>query len=157
MRSEPMKDEPLWNTNKDQGGPPDFDDAAFEGISEATLEYISDYIDQCIDEHATAADNFDLVLSQGVLTVKCGSHGTYVINKQGPNKQIWLSSPTSGPKRYDWHMEESQWQYREETLTSLLTEELSPIFPDSVVDFYFLNAKIKEFAQANFGGADAYG
>jgi len=28
--------------------------------------------------------------------------GTYVINKQPPNKQIWLSSPLSGPKRYDW-------------------------------------------------------
>jgi frataxin len=25
-----------------------------------------------------------------------------VINKQPPNKQIWLSSPVSGPKRYDW-------------------------------------------------------
>lgn len=25
-----------------------------------------------------------------------------MINKQPPNKQIWLSSPTSGPKRYDW-------------------------------------------------------
>jgi hypothetical protein len=24
-----------------------------------------------------------------------GSHGTYVINKQPPNKQIWLSSPVS--------------------------------------------------------------
>lgn len=29
-------------------------------------------------------------------------HGTYVINKQPPNKQIWLSSPISGPKRYDY-------------------------------------------------------
>lgn len=29
-------------------------------------------------------------------------HGTYVINKQPPNKQIWLSSPVSGPKHYDW-------------------------------------------------------
>ena len=28
--------------------------------------------------------------------------GTWVINKQPPNKQIWLSSPISGPKRYDW-------------------------------------------------------
>ncbi len=28
--------------------------------------------------------------------------GTYVINKQPPNRQIWLSSPSSGPKRYDW-------------------------------------------------------
>jgi frataxin len=25
-----------------------------------------------------------------------------VINKQPPNRQIWLSSPVSGPKRYDW-------------------------------------------------------
>jgi frataxin len=25
-----------------------------------------------------------------------------VINKQPPNKQIWLSSPISGPKRYDY-------------------------------------------------------
>lgn len=31
----------------------------------------------------------------GVLTVNVGgNHGTYVINKQTPNKQIWLSSPT---------------------------------------------------------------
>lgn len=30
------------------------------------------------------------------------SAGTYIINKQPPNKQIWLSSPQSGPKRYDW-------------------------------------------------------
>ena len=29
-------------------------------------------------------------------------HGTYVINKQPPNKQIWLASPVSGPYRYDW-------------------------------------------------------
>jgi frataxin len=27
---------------------------------------------------------------------------SYVLNKQPPNKQIWLSSPISGPKRFDW-------------------------------------------------------
>lgn len=31
----------------------------------------------------------------GVLTLKLGDKGTYVINKQPPNKQIWLSSPIS--------------------------------------------------------------
>ena len=25
-----------------------------------------------------------------------------MLNKQPPNRQIWLSSPVSGPKRYDW-------------------------------------------------------
>lgn len=36
------------------------------------------------------------------MTVNVASKGTYVINKQPPNKQIWLSSPLSGPKRYDF-------------------------------------------------------
>jgi len=37
----------------------------------------------------------------GVLTLST-NHGDYVLNKQPPNKQIWLSSPISGPKRFDW-------------------------------------------------------
>ena len=35
-------------------------------------------------------------------------NGTYVLNKQPPNRQIWLSSPISGPKRYDWVVQEGQ-------------------------------------------------
>lgn len=42
-------------------------------------------------------------MQSGVLTVRFGPEvGTYVINKQPPNKQIWLSSPKTGPKRYDF-------------------------------------------------------
>ncbi|KAJ3948684.1 hypothetical protein N0V92_013091 [Colletotrichum tropicale] len=41
-------------------------------------------------------------IQAGVLNVTFPGAGTYVINKQPPNKQIWLSSPISGPKRYDW-------------------------------------------------------
>jgi frataxin len=42
-------------------------------------------------------------LQSGVMTATFGQDvGTYVINKQPPNKQIWLSSPKSGPKRYDY-------------------------------------------------------
>lgn len=42
-----------------------------------------------------------LIFKEGVLTVKLGEKGTYVINKQTPNRQIWFSSPISGPKRFD--------------------------------------------------------
>lgn len=42
------------------------------------------------------------MLQSGVMTINVADKGTYVINKQPPNKQIWLSSPISGPKRYDW-------------------------------------------------------
>ncbi len=48
-------------------------------------------------------------LSQGVLTLLIGDHGSWVINKQGPNRQIWWSSPLSGPRRYEWHHDEDEW------------------------------------------------
>jgi frataxin len=41
--------------------------------------------------------------------------GTYILNKQPPNKQIWLSSPISGPKRYDWVVRGDQQHEKEGT------------------------------------------
>ena len=35
------------------------------------------------------------------------------MNKQPPNKQIWLSSPVSGPKRFDWVLPTSNIQQYE--------------------------------------------
>jgi frataxin len=68
-----------------------------------------------------------LTLQQGVLTVKLGSHGTYVINKQTPNQQIWLSSPLTGPFRYDLH--EGSWVYHRDgrELLSQLQKELQQL------------------------------
>jgi frataxin len=74
----------------------------------------------------------------GVLTLTLGPHiGTYVINKQPPNKQIWLSSPKTGPKRYDYvvfgegqHEKQDtatgDWVYLRDgsTLNDLLMDEL---------------------------------
>ncbi|KAK2172214.1 hypothetical protein NP493_982g00050 [Ridgeia piscesae] len=65
-------------------------------------------------------------MQNGVITVQMGGgHGTYVINKQTPNKQIWLSSPVSGPKRYDF--KEGTWIYRHDgvSLHDTLAAELS--------------------------------
>lgn len=54
-----------------------------------------------------------------------GSLGTYVINRQTPNRQLWLSSPTSGPKRYDFV--DDSWIYKHDgvSLHQLLQDELS--------------------------------
>jgi len=53
-----------------------------------------------------------------------------VINKQPPNKQIWLSSPISGPKRYDYSPEQDEWVYLRDgnSLDALLNEELKAAF-----------------------------
>lgn len=67
----------------------------------------------------------DVEYAAGVLTVKMKEIGTYVINKQPPNKQIWLSSPISGPKRYDYF--DNKWVYLRDKvpLDELLSKELS--------------------------------
>jgi frataxin len=41
-----------------------------------------------------------LTYQSGVMTLTVPPHGTYVINKQPPNHQIWVSSPASGPARF---------------------------------------------------------
>lgn len=74
-------------------------------------------------------------IQDGVLTVNLGkTYGIYVINKQTPNKQIWLSSPRSGPKRFDYMpssngSEHGYWVYKHSgiALHELLDEEMGEI------------------------------
>ena len=77
-------------------------------------------------------------MQSGVMNIRFGPEiGTYVVNKQPPNKQIWLSSPKSGPKRYDYvilgdgqHEKQDtacgEWLYLRDntTIAELLREEL---------------------------------
>lgn len=107
-------------------------EAAYEKLADETLDALADYFEDLTDESFTAHD-YDVVFSSGVLTVKVGGgHGTYVINKQTPNRQIWLSSPTSGPKRYDWTGE--RWVYAHDgmALHTLLSKEFSTIFQSNM-------------------------
>ena len=69
-------------------------------LSSETLESLNDRFSELIEDHDSLM-GADTTLADGVLTVKLIEHGTYVINKQTPNQQIWLSSPVSGPYRYD--------------------------------------------------------
>ena len=45
----------------------------------------------------------------GVLSIQLGEAGTYVLNIQAPNRQIWLSSPISGPARYNFDSSTRTW------------------------------------------------
>nr|CAH7754076.1 unnamed protein product [Callosobruchus chinensis] len=104
------------------------DSNLYEKVCEETLESLTEFFEELVeaqDKFATA----DVSYSSGVLTVNLGNFGTYVINRQSPNKQIWLSSPTSGPKRYDYVAEGDYWIYKHDkkTLHELLESELSKI------------------------------
>lgn len=75
------------------------------------------------------------MFQNGVLTVAFGQpYGTYVINRQTPNRQIWLSSPVSGPKRYDFVEEEECWIYKHDgrSVHELLQVEIPEIVKASV-------------------------
>ncbi|XP_066567294.1 frataxin, mitochondrial isoform X2 [Amia ocellicauda] len=103
-------------------------EAAYEKLSEETLDALAEYFEDLADESFTSAE-YDVVFSSGVLTIKISKeHGTYVINKQTPNKQIWLSSPVSGPKRYDWTGKHWVYAHDGKSLHDLLTKEISIIF-----------------------------
>ena len=75
---------------------------------------------------------WDVEYATGVINVRLGSYGTYVINKQPPTQQLWLSSPTSGPKRFDYDTDKVVWfTYRDGELFlfhELLSRELSAVF-----------------------------
>ncbi|VDO00159.1 unnamed protein product [Rodentolepis nana] len=107
----------------------------FERQSEHTLQYLNTFIEDLSDKFELGED-FDVSYSGGVLTITFGfSNGTYVLNKQTPNKQIWLSSPKSGPKRFDYDVATHSWIYRNDStdLFHLLSEEISEILKSSVV------------------------
>ncbi|KAI1381588.1 Frataxin [Hypoxylon crocopeplum] len=75
-------------------------------ITDAEYHELADeYLDTVLGKYEELQDesgDVDVEFSSGVMTVKVPNVGIYVINKQPPNKQIWLSSPVSGPKRYDY-------------------------------------------------------
>ncbi|CAA0825089.1 Frataxin- mitochondrial [Striga hermonthica] len=87
------------------------------------LEKLEDYGD------TVEIDGFDVDYGNEVLTLKLGSLGTYVINKQTPNRQIWMSSPVSGPSRFDWDQDARSWIYRrtKQDLFKLLENELQKL------------------------------
>lgn len=78
-------------------------DSLTDSLEELTQEYdgqdADDYeveysVSKCIRVSHLAMFNQLLSLQSGVLNLRVGQHGTYVINKQPANKQIWFSSPT---------------------------------------------------------------
>ncbi|ODV76886.1 Frataxin [Suhomyces tanzawaensis NRRL Y-17324] len=100
----------------------------YSTVADHYLEAMADSLEELSEDHPEV----DCELSQGVMTLTIPANGTYVINKQPPNKQIWLSSPISGPKRYD--LIQGKWiTLRDNTsLTELLEREVGEALGQTV-------------------------
>ncbi|MBI1778830.1 MAG: iron donor protein CyaY [Proteobacteria bacterium] len=100
------------------------DEGAFQVLADATLRELMTALDDDLGDLA------DVDLGNGILTIELESGAKYIVNKQSPNRQIWLASPTSG----GWHFEHaggdsspSHWRATKggTTLASLLADELA--------------------------------
>jgi len=104
----------------------------YHALSDKTMDTLLEKLETTLDSESNPA--FEVEYHSGVLTLLLGDKGTYVINKQPPNKQIWLSSPFSGPKRYDYDEGADNWVYSRDgtALGDLLNEELVRVFEQPV-------------------------
>nr|CCA26662.1 conserved hypothetical protein [Albugo laibachii Nc14] len=94
----------------------------FVRLADSALEEIFDSMGDVED----AIDDADITLSQGVLKIDLAHAGSWVINRQVPNKQLWWSSPLSGPRRYEYNPKSKCWENtRDKTeLKNLLKREI---------------------------------
>jgi len=91
----------------------------FERRAGQVLDSLFDQIEEEL------GDWLEAELSGGILQIELPDGGTYVINKHGPNREIWVSSPRSGA----WHFasaDGSAWRSTRgtEDLVKLLSDEL---------------------------------
>ena len=95
----------------------------FISMVDSTLNMIYDEIDK---KEYSFIDNISL--EEGVLTINLKEDKTYVINIQKPNKQIWLSSPFSGPRRFEFNEANNKWidiHNSNNSLLSLISKEIN--------------------------------
>ncbi|KAG9452617.1 hypothetical protein H6P81_005521 [Aristolochia fimbriata] len=104
----------------------------FHRLADSTLNDLQEKLEEYGD--SVQIDGYDVDYGNQVLTVKLGTLGTYVLNKQTPNRQIWLSSPISGPSRFDWDQSSQTWVYRrtKASLLPLLETELERLCGEPV-------------------------
>ncbi|KAF9544617.1 Mitochondrial chaperone Frataxin [Mortierella hygrophila] len=120
----PSSPEPTYTTS-------DLSEDDYHTASDASMERMVEYFEDLGDEYEIPGYDVEYQVSSckksGVMTLKLGDKGTYVVNKQPPNKQLWLSSPTSGPKRYDFDAQHKIWFYGRDhhSLKYLLDTEIT--------------------------------
>lgn len=79
------------------------DESRFESLAEDTLARFMDAIDEAL------GDEMDVDLENGILKIELDNGGQYVINKHGPNRQIWMSSPVSGASHFAYDEGAATW------------------------------------------------
>jgi frataxin len=105
-------------------------ESEYHTVADETLEDIQDAVEMALEDRSPT-DPYEVVFASGVLSMTLPPHGTWVLNKQTPNQQIWWSSPLSGPRRYEYV--DGEWVFtRDEshsmTLKQAMVDEFQQIY-----------------------------
>lgn len=67
--------------------------------------------------------------SDGVLQMSFGTHGTFIVSRQTPKRELWLSSPKTGPWHYKFDHVNKDWicSKGNDRFWDRLNKEISPI------------------------------
>lgn len=96
----------------------------FSQIANKTLNFIVDTI-----EDQDQDSNIDIDFTSDVINITT-DFGVFVINKHSASREIWLSSPISGPCRF-FYSDDGVWVSRKnQQLFQILQKELSINFQE---------------------------
>lgn len=97
-------------------------------MTATTFETLADSLLDTLEE--ALGESADAERQGGVLTVETDDGSTWVINKHAPTRQVWLSSPRSGARHYDFDDASGQWKDTRggQDLLTLLAAELGTGF-----------------------------
>jgi iron donor protein CyaY len=96
----------------------------FNTATEQFFNILQDRLEQSDIELNTDVES---QYNDGVLTLR-HKHNTWVLNQHSVTRQIWLSSPVSGPSKYNWYNEKKLWLNERDgvrKLSDLLSDEWS--------------------------------
>lgn len=117
-------------------------------MADETLDSIQEALEILFEDHFGGEEDLlpEVNVASGVLTLSMPPHGTWVINKQTPNRQIWWSSPLSGPRRYEYDDKREAWVYTRyiDAKAAGRVDDDNEEFRDSFTLGKALGAEIKE-------------
>ena len=99
------------------------DDARFLAAADATLAAIGDALDRALE---TSDADVDWSLVDGILEIACEGGGKVIVNRHGPNRELWVAARRGG---FHFRAEGGRWrdtrsgEALEATLARVLAEQ----------------------------------
>ncbi|MCC8399607.1 MAG: iron donor protein CyaY [Rickettsia endosymbiont of Platyusa sonomae] len=113
------------------------DNTEFAKLAEQTISLIAEIIEK---EDKDCLIDIDF---QGDILTLATNQGIFVINKHSAAKEIWLSSPISGP--YHFYYAAGRWQSKSsDELVAILEQELK-------INFRICFKNLKPFGEFEYG------